>query len=149
MDYLSSEEIDEFKVVFENFERECNGLINKNEIKAVLSSLNHSPTDLDLDNMIQNVDKDGNGKLDFEQFLLFMTRKLQSDYKNVDDLNEAFQIFDIDCSGMIDAVEFKKSLLETGQKLRPEECEKFFESVNVYENGKFSYKQITEMLMYK
>ena len=48
--------------------------------------------------MIDDVDEDGSGTIDFPEFLAMMAKKLQeSDLE--EDIREAFRVFDINCTG--------------------------------------------------
>ena len=50
--------------------------------------------------MVQEADEDGNGYIDFEEFLAMMARKIK-EVDSVDELREAFRIFDRDGDGFI------------------------------------------------
>ena len=50
--------------------------------------------------MIDSVDVDGNGVIDFPEFLNLMRRK-QVESENPDEMSEAFKVFDRDGDGLI------------------------------------------------
>ena len=59
----------------------------------VINSLGQKPTPQELENMIREVDTDGNGEIDFDEFLTMMARKLkETDLE--EDIREAFRVFD-------------------------------------------------------
>ena len=62
------------------------------------------PNKAELQDMINEVDADGNGTVDFPEFLSLMTRKIK-DADTDEELIEAFKVFDRDGNGFISAGE--------------------------------------------
>lgn len=50
------------------------------ELSAVIQSLDQHPTEDEIKDMISEVDSDGNGTIDFEEFLNIMARKAKVIY---------------------------------------------------------------------
>lgn len=89
------------------------GTINSHELGTVMRSLGQNPTDAELRDMISEVDADGNGTVDFPEFLTMMARKMGE--KDVDEeLRAAFEVFDKDGSGTISAAELKQVMQSLG-----------------------------------
>lgn len=66
----------------------------------VMNSLGQKPTPQELENMIREVDIDGNGEIDFDEFLTMMAKKLkETDLE--EDIREAFRVFDNKATGYI------------------------------------------------
>ena len=59
------------------------GLYYLKELGTVMRSLGQNPTDEELEDMIKEIDEDGNGTVDFEEFLVMMSKKMKED--NSDD----------------------------------------------------------------
>lgn len=53
------------------------GVIRMEELAAVIQSLHEHPTREEIQEMINEVDPDGDGTIDFEDFLNIMARKLK------------------------------------------------------------------------
>ena len=70
---------------------------------AVLRCMGHNPTDSQVNDMINEVDEDGNGTIDFEEFLQMMAKKMK-DSDNEEELREAFRVFDKDGNGYISGI---------------------------------------------
>merc|ERR1711976_766366 len=90
---LSDEQIAEIKDAFQLFDKDGNGFISTKELGMVMSSLGQNPTDCELMDMINEVDIDGSGTVDFPEFLDMIAKKIQ----NVDsgeEIREAFRVFD-------------------------------------------------------
>lgn len=53
------------------------GTITTKELGTVMRSLGQNPTEAELQDMINDVDADGNGTIDFPEFLTLMARKMK------------------------------------------------------------------------
>jgi calmodulin len=69
-------------------------------------SKGQNPTEHELKDMIEEVDTDGNGTIDFPEFLSMMARKMQ-DTDTEEEIREAFKVFDKDGNGFISAAELR------------------------------------------
>ena len=68
------------------------GCITTKELGTVMRSLGQNPTEAELQDMINEVDADGNGTIDFPEFLNLMARKMK-DTDSEEELKEAFRVF--------------------------------------------------------
>ena len=97
-DQLTEEQTAEFREAFALFDKDGDGTISTKELGTVMNSLGQKPTSAELEAMIKEIDTDGNGEIDFDEFLAMMAKKLQeSDLE--EDIREAFRVFDINCTG--------------------------------------------------
>ena len=65
-------------------------------------------------------DADGNGTIDFPEFLTMMARKMK-DTDSAEEIKEAFKVFDKDGNGFISAAELRHIMTNLGEKLTDEE----------------------------
>jgi calmodulin len=56
------------------FDKDGNGSVDTKELGQVMRSLGQNPTDEELEDMINEVDADGSGTIDFNEFLSLMSR---------------------------------------------------------------------------
>merc|ERR1711994_1219260 len=63
----------ELKDAFRIYDKECMGYISTYTLKEILKELDNKLTDEDLNNIIEEVDEDGSGTLDFDEFMAMMT----------------------------------------------------------------------------
>merc|ERR1712039_479698 len=92
------------------------------ELGTVMRSLGQNPTEAELQDMINEVDADGNGTIDFPEFLSLMARKMK-DTDTEEELIEAFKMFDRDGTGFISAAELRHVMTNLGEKLTDEEID--------------------------
>ncbi len=77
-----------------------------------MRSLGHNPTQSELEDMINEVDLDGNGSIDFSEFLAVMSRQKPVTDDEVN--REAFRTFDRDGDGSISVDDLKHAMLKLG-----------------------------------
>jgi len=63
----------ELKEAFRLYDKEGNGFIPTTCLKEILRELDDQLTDHDLDGMIEEIDSDGSGTVDFDEFMEMMT----------------------------------------------------------------------------
>ena len=73
---LSEEEIEEIREAFNLFDTDGSGTIDPKELKAAMQSLGFEAKNQTIYQMIGDIDKDGSGEIDFEEFLDMMTAKM-------------------------------------------------------------------------
>ncbi|XP_059080089.1 troponin C, isotype gamma-like [Tigriopus californicus] len=62
----------ELKEAFRIYDKEGNGYISTDTLKEILKELDNKLTAADLDGIIEEVDEDGSGTLDFDEFMDMM-----------------------------------------------------------------------------
>ncbi len=73
----------------------------------MLRSIGQNPTEDEILNLVIEFDVNGDGTIDFEEFLDMMSKQAQ-EVDQTAEIREAFKIFDRDGNGYIDAKELKQ-----------------------------------------
>ncbi|CAJ0944532.1 unnamed protein product, partial [Mesorhabditis belari] len=104
----SKKELKEWKQLFGMFDTDGSGAIGSEELKRAMKALGVGMSDEHIENIIKEVDSDGNGEIDFDEFCACM-KKSQTLAKVTNDetIRECFDIFDQDRNGIITENEFK------------------------------------------
>ena len=125
-DHLTPEQIEEFKEAFLIFDLDHDNAISTDELGQVMRAMGYTPTQAELEEMIREVDADGNGSLDFSEFLTLMASKLR--YNDTEEeLLEAFKIFDRDGDQLIRKAEIKHVFEILGEKMTDEAIDDMIE----------------------
>eukprot|EP00928_Gymnodinium_smaydae_P064540 TRINITY_DN4783_c1_g1_i1.p1 TRINITY_DN4783_c1_g1~~TRINITY_DN4783_c1_g1_i1.p1 ORF type:complete len:343 (+),score=118.54 TRINITY_DN4783_c1_g1_i1:192-1220(+) len=119
---LSVEDINDFKDMFDIFDEDRSGSVNAAEVGNIIRSLGLFPTNKEVLGMLGEVDTDGGGTLDFQEFLPMMARlrsaeKPCNDGGTDDELLEAFAALDVDGEGVISAERLRALLTRLGEPL--------------------------------
>ncbi|KAL3887114.1 hypothetical protein ACJMK2_027070 [Sinanodonta woodiana] len=147
-DQLTEEQITEFKEAFSLFDKDGDGTITTKELGTVMRSLGQNPTEAELHDMIKEVDADGNGKIDFPEFLTMMSKKIR-ETDTEEDIREAFRVFDKDGNGYISSAELRHVMTNLGEKLTDEEVEEMIKEADVDGDGQVNYEEFVRMMMSK
>lgn len=96
--------------------------------------------------MINEVDVDGNGSIDFPEFLSLMARKMR-DTDTEEELVDAFRVFDRDGNGLISAAELRHVMTNLGEKLTDEEVDEMIKEADLDGDGHINYEEFVRMMM--
>ncbi|GAA5816564.1 hypothetical protein MFLAVUS_010094 [Mucor flavus] len=132
-DRLTQEQITEYREAFQLFDRNGDGSISASELGVVLRSFGMNPSDAELQDMVNGVDADNNGHIDFEEFLN-LVKTLTPD-RDTDDLKEAFNAFDVDGNGVIDRSELHKVISSLNETLTEQELDAMIQEADIDEDG--------------
>jgi len=141
----TAEQIAEFREAFSLFDKDGDGTIDNEELGTVLRSLGNQPTDEEVEDMIREADEDGNGTIDFAEFIKMMPTQ-ERDENAEEELLEAFRVFDTDGNGSITADELRQIFNNLGEKLTDEEISDMIEEADTDGDGEINYQEFVTMM---
>ena len=149
-DNFSDEQIAEFKEAFSLFDSNGDGTISVLELGTVMRNLDKTsnPTENELQEMINEVDKNGNGTIEFNEFLMLMAKQLEADEEERE-LRSAFTVFDKDGNGFISKEELKQVMKNLGERLTNEEIDQMVKEADDNGDGMVDYKEFVKMMKEK
>ena len=86
------------------------------EPRPCMAAQNHSCDKL-FQEMIGEIDQDGNGSISFNEFLYLMTKSVHEDGDIEEEIREAFRVFDREGHGFITVPDLCQVLTTLGDKL--------------------------------
>ena len=143
---LTEEQISEFKEAFSLFDKDGDGTITSKELGTVMRSLGQNPTEAELQDMINEVDADGNGTIDFPEFLTMMAKKMKNN-DSEEEILEAFKVFDRDGNGFISAAELRHIMTNLGEKMSDSEVDDMIREADLDGDGQINYEEFVKMMM--
>ena len=117
---LNSDEIEEIKEAFDIFDIDKSGAISVSELLKSMNTLGFDTKNPAIYSMIKDMDEDGNGVIEFDEFLDMMTARI-SDVNPREDLERVFKLFDDDRTGDITVENLKRVAKELGEDIHEEE----------------------------
>ena len=115
----------ELRHAFRVFDKDDDGTITTQEIGSVLRNLGSFPTEQELQQMLADIDIDGDGTFSFEEFvqLMFNMGNITeiSEEQEEQELRDAFKVFDRTGRGYITNVDLRSILHSLGENLTDEE----------------------------
>ena len=145
---LSEQQIAEFKEAFSLFDKDNDGKITTKELGTVMRSLGQNPSESELTDMINEVDVDSDGTIDFPEFLTMMARKMK-DTDSEAEIAEAFKVFDRNGDGKISAAELRHVLTSIGEKLSDADVDQMIREADTNNDGEIDIKEFTQLLAAK
>ncbi|XP_063507950.1 calmodulin-1-like [Pongo pygmaeus] len=145
---LTEEQISEFKEAFSLFEKDGDGTITTKELGTAMTSFGQNPTEAELQDMISELDADGNSTVDFREFLTMTARKIK-DTDSEEEIRDAFSVFEQDGHGSISAAEFHHLMTNLGEKLTDEEVDEIIREADTDSDGQVNYEEFIQMMTAK
>ncbi|KAJ2479286.1 hypothetical protein IWW56_003193 [Coemansia sp. RSA 2131] len=146
VEVTNNENIKELRDAFAIFDKNNDGMISKEELGVLMRSLSHNPTDEEIGDMINEVDENGDGKIDFSEFIAMMARQPMSSDGPEDEIMEAFRVFDKNGDGVISAQELRHVMTSLGEKLTDAEIEEMIREADVDGDGQINYEEFAKMM---
>mmetsp|Transcript_6389 Transcript_6389/g.13797 ORF Transcript_6389/g.13797 Transcript_6389/m.13797 type:complete len:152 (+) Transcript_6389:46-501(+) len=146
---LSEEDLQEFREIFNLVDTDRGGSISVDELGSLMDTLGIRTTPEELKLMVQEIDSNGNGEIDFEEFVQVMSRKVNADY-TADEVKKAFRVFaGPEKEGCIKVGDLERALQVYGrEKLTEEEAKNLVSQIDA-QDGIFNYAEYVNMMMAK
>uniref|UniRef100_A0A7S4BUH8 EF-hand domain-containing protein n=1 Tax=Chrysotila carterae TaxID=13221 RepID=A0A7S4BUH8_CHRCT len=106
----------EIKTAFYKFDSDYDGHIDASELMSVMRSCGLLPTPENVIELLDSVDIDHNGVIEFREFVLIMARRILQDDGKVE-LLEAFKLLDNDANGYVDIEEARRLFMTAGTQV--------------------------------
>ncbi|XP_001359534.1 calmodulin-related protein 97A-like [Drosophila pseudoobscura] len=148
MTELTEEQIAEFKEAFALFDKDGSGSITTRELGILMRSLGQNPTEAELQDLVNEVDIDGNGEIDFNEFCQMMGKQMR-DTDTEEEMREAFKIFDRDLDGFISPAELRFVMINLGEKVSDEEIDEMIREADFDGDGLINYEEFVWMINQK
>ena len=123
---------DELKKAFETFDTDGSGSLDHDECKALMLSVEPSMSLLEVEEIIQGVDADNDGSIDWKEFIFFM-RSLP--------WRKAFKEADVDGGGTLDTSELYALIFEMNPDINPKQLEEMIAGCDEDNSGEVDYEE--------
>uniref|UniRef100_A0A1A9X4F1 EF-hand domain-containing protein n=1 Tax=Glossina brevipalpis TaxID=37001 RepID=A0A1A9X4F1_9MUSC len=145
---LPKEQIALLRNAFNAFDPEKKGYIGTQMVGTILSMLGHQLDDATLHEIIAEVDEDGSGQIEFEEFTTLAARFLvEEDAEAMQaELKEAFRLYDKEGNGYITTGVLREILRELDDKLTNEDLDMMIEEIDSDGSGTVDFDEFMEVM---
>jgi Ca2+-binding EF-hand superfamily protein len=146
-------EVDDIKVLFgcfQLFDVKKQDYLLAEEIDEVMRAMGFRPTEEELAELIEEIDEDGSGAIEFAEFAQLCAKFLVEDPDPETmraELKTAFRLFDKDGSGFITMVQFRNIIAEVDPKLTESDLDAIIEEIDEDGSGTMDFEEFCEMMM--
>jgi calmodulin len=144
MENLTEFQLQEFRNSFQIFDKDLDGVITIHELGIAMRAMGHNPTQIELQEMIEEVDNDKDGAINFEEFVNMMLKTI-TDVEIEEKTIEAFKVFDRDSSGVIRASELKSIMMKLGDPIDEDEADDLIKLAQ-QEDGLIDYQKFVKSI---
>lgn len=138
------------RAIFDMFDKNGDGKLMNDELDKFIRALGREPSEDEVARIIEKADTDGNGYITFDEFLSYMDDVYVMSPDQIDDLVEAFKIFDVDKSGSISLQEFRNILTKYGKTMfTDQDIIDIFDMIDLDGDGNVNYAEFIDMWKYQ
>ena len=146
---LTEDEVLEIKEAFDLFDTDHSGEIDVAELKQALMNLGIDTKNQTLQNMLADIDKNGNANIDFDEFIDMMTAKM-SDKDTREDLEKVLELFiGDDNTDKIDIRHLKRVCKELNENMSDEELNEMIVRADSDRDGKVTFEDFYAIMTKK
>lgn len=136
--------VEEMRIVFNKFDTNKDGKISQDEYKSALRVMGGRNFKVsELDKAFQAADLDGDGFIDFEEFI--KVHHAEGGVKK-SEIEGAFRVFDLDGNGKISAEELLEVMRRLGERSNLEACRKMIRGVDADGDGLVNMDEFMTMM---
>ncbi|PKU76413.1 probable calcium-binding protein CML10 [Dendrobium catenatum] len=141
----TAEQMDELERVFRKFDSNGDGKISSSELRVIFESLGQPLAEEELLRMMGEADADGDGFVSLKEFIDLNT-KMVDPSTALEDLRQAFSVFDRDRNGVISAEELALVMRDLGEVVSLAQCRKMIDGVDQDGDGLVNFEEFKVMM---
>ncbi|KAE8718725.1 PfkB-like carbohydrate kinase family protein [Hibiscus syriacus] len=139
--------MEEMKRVFNKLDKNGDGMICRDELKLALSTLDSESSSDEIDKIMMEMDKDGNGYIDLDEFIAFDGIAGDENQMSSKELKDAFNLYDLDKNGLISASELHAVLKKLGEQFSLSHCQRMISKFDENGDGNVDFQEFKKMMM--
>jgi len=145
---LDKDQIALLKKAFDTFDVEKKGSIGTQMVRTIFTMLGITTTEQILNEIIAEVDTDGSGELEFEEFVTLAAKfMVEEDAEAMQqELKEAFRLYDKEGNGYISTKTLKEILKELDDKLTNDELDMIITEIDTDGSGTVDFDEFMEVM---
>jgi calmodulin len=148
MDELPPEQIAILRKAFESFDSTKSGSISTETVAEILRLMGQPFNRQILEEMIEEVDEDKSGRLEFEEFIILAAKFIVEEDEEAlqKELKEAFRLYDKEGNGFIPTSCLKEILRELDDQLSDADLDGMINEIDSDGSGTVDFDEFMEMM---
>ena len=149
MNALPKEELQEYREIFDLVDLDRGGSIEKEELSELMDMLSMDFGDDEIELMMTEIDEDGDGEIDFAEFVAVMSKKVRTHFET-DRVLDAFKMLhrDGDDVGMVRATTLMNALMnDSSKRMSSEQAHELVNQMMPSSNGMIHYADFVKIMM--
>jgi len=138
---FSQRQVAEFKEGFQLMDRDKDGILGKNDLRATYDELGRIASEKELDEML----RDAPGPINFTMLLTMFAERQSGGSDDDEVVVAAFKSFS-DEQGHIDGDNLRHALMTWGEKFSGKECDEAFAEMSIDDKNRIDCQKLIEML---
>jgi calmodulin len=145
---LTKDQIQMLRKAFDMFDKDKKGVIQTNMIGTILRTMGQTFEDNDLHSLIDEIDSDGSGELEFDEFLGLAARFLVEEDESAmqEELREAFRLYDKEGNGYINVSDLREILRALEDNIAEDELDDMIAEIDQDGSGTVDFDEFMEVM---
>ncbi|GAB6019428.1 hypothetical protein CHUAL_001009 [Chamberlinius hualienensis] len=150
-DELTNEQKAMLRKAFDMFDSDKKGVIQCNQIAKILRTMGHNFDDKDLKDIVDEIDVEGSGQLEFDDFMSVAARFLVEDVEEDEEamqqeLREAFRLYDKEGNGYINVSDLREILRALEDNMKEDELDEMIAEIDTDGSGTVDFDEFMELM---
>ena len=147
---LETDEIKVLKLCFNLFDVKKQSFLSADDLDDILRAMGFRPSKEELKEILEEIDEDGSGEIEFEEFTQlcakFLVEEPDEDTMKAE-LKEAFRMFDKERTGFITTLQLREIIAELDTRLTDEDLDGIIEEIDEDGSGTMDFDEFCGMMM--
>lgn len=133
---------------FDMFDKNKKGVIHTNMVATILRTMGQTFEERDLKDIIEEIDSDGSGELEFDEFLTLAARFLVEEDTEAmqEELREAFRLYDKEGNGYINVSDLREILRALEDNMSEDELDEMIAEIDTDGSGTVDFDEFMEVM---
>jgi len=143
---LDKNEVHQLKQAFKFFDKNDDGTITTEEINVVMESIGLQISKQELEDIMADLDVNGDGHMDFDEFVQMMDRRM-SVHSQRAEIEDTFKFFDKNGDGKITFEELKEVLLTLGEEVSDKDVWDMIKEADTNGDNAIDFEEFITMMV--
>ena len=133
------------KEVLDLYDSNNEGFVKTRDIAKILRAMGRTLEKDDEQNFLEAADPENTGKISKDNFLAIVEAMFSLSKENLNELYEAFRVFDINNTGKISIKNFKKVLVDIGKEFNENDVDDLLKYIDVDKDGNIIIEDLIQV----